>query len=281
MMAALEVTVQANPFSGQWGAWLVHQWTQAWVRSRTLPTSQRRRHPKVMSVLSHPTVRTAVRAYLCSEKWCQNPVKLKKLLNNELSSEEVYEYHHILESDEMPCGLKDFVLTMVLWYHLKAGHLGLSHSTMHCLFLSEGFSWLEHRKAIYYDSHERPNIIKDCMQCFIPAMQAIHDCLVRYEIGSVNTVAMPDPLMDGIFIQPHLVLVAHDEMITQAHDGQCWSWLLKGDSPLKKGPGRGLHQSDFICSTVGWLQEVSVTFVEVGALARYSLIVPSPFSYHT
>ncbi|KAI0717864.1 hypothetical protein C8T65DRAFT_737665 [Cerioporus squamosus] len=49
-------------------------------------------------------------------------------------------------------------------------------------------------------------------------------------------------------------------MTAQAHDGKHWSWLLNGESPIKKkGPGRGLHQSDFICSTVGWLSEASIT----------------------
>ncbi|KAI5990947.1 hypothetical protein EDD15DRAFT_2169699 [Pisolithus albus] len=37
-------------------------------------------------------------------------------------------------------------------------------------------------------------------------------------------------------------------------------WILDGEQPLrKKGVGRGLHQSDVICSTVGWLQDASHT----------------------
>lgn len=57
-----------------------------------------------------------------------------------------------------------------------------------------------------------------------------------------------------------LVLVAHDEMTAQAHDGEKMSWVWQGEQPLKKkGAGRGLHQSDFICSTVGWLKEASKT----------------------
>lgn len=55
-------------------------------------------------------------------------------------------------------------------------------------------------------------------------------------------------------------IVAHDEMTAQAHDGKSMSWVWKGEQPLrKKGPGRGLHQSDVICSTVGWLQDASQT----------------------
>ncbi|KAG1762082.1 hypothetical protein EDD22DRAFT_778846 [Suillus occidentalis] len=37
-------------------------------------------------------------------------------------------------------------------------------------------------------------------------------------------------------------------------------WILDGEQPLrKKGVGRGIHQSDVICSTVGWLKEASQT----------------------
>ncbi|KIM76587.1 hypothetical protein PILCRDRAFT_91517 [Piloderma croceum F 1598] len=46
----------------------------------------------------------------------------------------------------------------------------------------------------------------------------------------------------------------------QANDGLKAGWVLEGEQPLKKkGPGRGLHQSDVICSTVGWLLEASQT----------------------
>ncbi|EJF60164.1 hypothetical protein DICSQDRAFT_63456, partial [Dichomitus squalens LYAD-421 SS1] len=178
MMAASEVAARANLFSRKWGARLVRKWTQAWVRTRMLPESQRGRHAKVMSVLAHPTVRAAVHAYLRSEKWSQNPVRLKQMMNNKLSMEEAREYRRILKSEEMPNGLKGFVTMEILpRYHLKPGHLGLSRL-----------------------------------------------------------------------------------MVAQAHDGARWSWLLNGESPIrKKGPGRGLHQSDFICSTVGWLHEASVT----------------------
>ncbi|RDX40287.1 hypothetical protein OH76DRAFT_1459549 [Lentinus brumalis] len=179
MMNASVIAARGNLFSGQWGARLVRQWTQEWLKSRTLPESQRGRHSKIMSILSHPTVRAALRAYVRSEKWSQEPAKLKKLLNNELNATEAADYTRVLNSEEMPQGLKQYFESEVLpRYQLKPGRYGLSLSSMRRLLLSEGFT----------------------------------------------------------------------------------CWLLNGESPLKKkGAGRGLHQSDFICSTVGWLSEASVT----------------------
>ena len=57
-----------------------------------------------------------------------------------------------------------------------------------------------------------------------------------------------------------MVLIAHDEMTAQANNGKGKSWVLEGEHPLKKkGVGQGIHQSDVICSTVGWLPEASQT----------------------
>ncbi|KAH8923903.1 hypothetical protein BT69DRAFT_1308271 [Atractiella rhizophila] len=53
-----------------------------------------------------------------------------------------------------------------------------------------------------------------------------------------------------------VVLVSHDESTCNAHDGKHFSWVLDGrNNLLKRGQGRGLHRSEFICSTKGWLEE--------------------------
>jgi hypothetical protein len=80
--------------------------------------------------------------------------------------------------------------------------------------------------------------------------------LVQYAIGEVCQEVMKQ--------YPHgerrLVLVAHDEMTAQANDSKSHLWVYQGEQPLKKkGVGCGLHQSDVICSTVGWLKEASQT----------------------
>ncbi|KAJ3728200.1 hypothetical protein DFJ43DRAFT_1001247 [Lentinula guzmanii] len=47
---------------------------------------------------------------------------------------------------------------------------------------------------------------------------------------------------------------AHALLIKEA------SWVFKGEHAIrKKGVGRGIHQSDIICSTFGWLREASET----------------------
>ena len=60
------------------------------------------------------------------------------------------------------------------------------------------------------------------------------------------------------YIERRLVLVSHDESTVQANDGKKMSWVHEKEHALKKkGAGRGIHQSDVICSTVGWLKLAS------------------------
>ena len=76
-------------------------------------------------------------------------------------------------------------------------------------------------------------------------------------VGDVNTV-LADPQRN--FVECILMLVAHDEMASQANDSYDKSWVFGDEHQLrKKGASCGLHQSDGIWSTVGWLRKGSQT----------------------
>lgn len=116
---------------------------------------------------------------------------------------------------------------------------------------------MEHKKALYYDGHDRPDVVAYRQNIFLPAMDAYQYHLVEYTVGDVEAELIK---LGGNFVERRLVLVAHDESTTQANDGQKEGWVLEGEQPLKKkGPGCGLHQSDVICLTFGWLREASQT----------------------
>lgn len=56
------------------------------------------------------------------------------------------------------------------------------------------------------------------------------------------------------------MLLSHDESTNTANNGHDMGWVLDGEQPIKKkGHGCGLHQSDVICSTVGWIKGASQT----------------------
>jgi len=256
IMTASHIGTKANGFHAPWAMRMVRCWTRQLIATQTLPESERGRHAKLKSILSDPTVLEGIRAYMRSHKWSQSPGKLHQLLKNELAAPEAREYVTQITTDEMPHGLRVYLEQHVLpQFHLKPTPSGLSLSRMRRLLISEGFEFTEYHKAVYFDGHERPDVVNDRTNRFIPMMKLIRPQLVQYKVGSFEEeLETADPS------RPKLVLVAHDEMAAQAHDGTKWGWVMRGEQPLrKKGAGRGIHQSEFICSTVGHLKDAGVT----------------------
>jgi hypothetical protein len=83
-------------------------------------------------------------------------------------------------------------------------------------------------------------------------VKAYEPLLVKYVVGDVNSTLTVTP---SNYMERRLVLTPHDEMVSQAHDGEERYWALVNKYCLwKKGAGCGLH-SGMICLTVSWLSE--------------------------
>lgn len=110
---------------------------------------------------------------------------------------------------------------------------------------------------MYFDGHDRQDVVDYGQKEFLRQMNEHFPRLVHYVMGNVDEES--EPLAPNFF-ERRLVLVAYDEMIAQANDSTGKSWVYENQHRLrKKGPGRGLHQSDVICSTYGWLEDASQT----------------------
>ena len=132
---------------------------------------------------------------------------------------------------------------------------GITVETARQFLREEGFRYVEHKKGLYYDGHERPDVVEYRQKVFIPQIDAYRKRMVEYRPDNLEEEMIK--AMDN-YVEPRLVLVAQDEMTSQANDGKKRSWIPDGEQPLKKkGVGRGIHQSDVICATVGWLSEAS------------------------
>ena len=136
------------------------------------------------------------------------------------------------------------------------------------LMKKEGFEYTEHKKALYFNGHERPDVVDDHQIWFLPDMTAFMQDMIHYVVGDVMTEFIQSShfldYSNGTFAKPRLVCCAHDEMTCQANDGMKKSWIYTGEHAIKhKGPGRGLHYSGIICSTFGWLADAGQT-IEYG-----------------
>jgi hypothetical protein len=222
------------------------------MKNQELLLSKRGRHVKVASLLDDPDISSEILSYLRSNKWATHPKKLAAFHNNELLPSEAEKYIKKVVDKEMPHAMKRHLeLELFPRIRMKVGK-GISVSTARRWMFRHGFHYMQYKKALYFDGHERPDVVHYRQKVFLPAMEKYRHRLVEYEVGKVSEVVLK-PLPPGV---RKLVLCAHDESTMQANDGMKAGWGPEGEQPLlKKGPGRGSHRSDIICSTVGWLKE--------------------------
>jgi hypothetical protein len=140
--------------------------------------------------------------------------------------------------------------------HLRVG-CGISLATARRWLHSKGFKYINHKKGLYFDGHDRPDVVEYRQEHFLPTMKAYEPRLVRYVVGDVDQELI---IPRDNYVKRCLVLLAQDEMTAQANDITSKMWVYKDHHRLrKKGVGRGLHKSDTLCSTVGWLNEGTQT----------------------
>lgn len=92
---------------------------------------------------------------------------------------------HIVDK-EMPRGMKCY-LELVLFprIQIKVGK-GISLTTARNWMLRQGFHYTQYKKALYFDGHERPDVVQYRQDEFLPEMAKHRIRLVEYEVGNVG-----------------------------------------------------------------------------------------------
>jgi hypothetical protein len=101
----------------------------------------------------------------------------------------------------------------------------------HCWLHREGFCFLEHKKVLYYDGHEHPDVVHYCQNIFLPQMEKYRPRLVEYQTGDMNKQVEKNCPDNS---QPWLVLLAQDESTAQQNDGKKASLVYEGEHALKR-----------------------------------------------
>jgi hypothetical protein len=256
-VGASHIAAEANGFSPNWGACQLRSWTRKWEQKQDLLKSKVGQHMKSYSLLEDPAIVAKLCSYVCSNKWAVNPEKLAEFAQDKLIPEVAEKYLQEIVNEEMPRGLKRYMeLELFPRIHLKVGR-GISLRTAHRWLQRESFHYISHKKGLYFDGHDWPDVVDYRQHHFLPEMKEYGRRLVRFTVNDVENEA---DNQQGNFVEKRLVLCAHDKMTAQSNDSRARSWVLEDHHQLrKKGAGRGIHQSDVICSTVGWLEKGSQT----------------------
>ena len=133
--------------------------------------SKRGSHAKTFSLLSDPAIRAEVRSYVRSNKWAMDPAKFAQFSQEKMVPAAAKKYLEHIVKTEMPAGLKKYLdVELFPRIHMKVGR-GISMSTARRMLMREGFKYTEHKKSLYYDGHERPDVVNYRQEQFLPAME--------------------------------------------------------------------------------------------------------------
>ena len=112
-----------------------------------------------------------------------------------------------------------------------------------------GFSYRKNRKTIFFDGHEREDVV-EYRRGWSKRMM---EYMSRSEFYEENQVDVIEPsLVDG---QKKVVFVTHDESTFYANDGSNDLWLESGENYMrKKGMGQSIMISEFQCPCHGTMR---------------------------
>jgi hypothetical protein len=183
---ALECVAKSRGFAAKWGGRQVRKWTYHYLKTRELPKSHTGHHAKVFSLLSDPALAAELQAYVHLNKWAIDPKKLAKFSQAKLILKVAEQYLQHITHNEMPHGLKRYMeYELFPQIHLQVGH-GISLATARWWLHKEGFRYMNHKKSLYFDRHDRDDVVKYCQEHFLPAMKGYEPRLVRYAMGNVD-----------------------------------------------------------------------------------------------
>ena len=121
----------------------------------------------------------------------------------------------------------------------------------HTMLMSLGWCFKRHSKGIYYDGHERPDVVAARKE-FLRLMSIWEKRMKKYS-GPECTVVTEPALEPG---QREIVLVVHDECTVYAYEDETHSWVEKGRGHQLKNKAKGptINLSFFLSELGGLLK---------------------------
>ena len=215
----------------------IRSWTNIFQHLGFLPTSQHGLNQKTPSLLDDENVKQELISYLRMNKFNINP--------------DIFREH--------------IATTILPRLNIIRSKI-ISKSTARRWLFRLGWNCHEYHKGIYVDGHERFDVIEDRKK-FIADYDELAKLTPTFSVDNLDIIepSLPPNTSQHIF-------VTHDESSFNANDGPKHGWGAVDEQPLlKKGRGRTLMISDFICETIGVLRlspEQQLQFPNISPIAR-------------
>ncbi|KAG2214149.1 hypothetical protein INT45_012098 [Circinella minor] len=113
-----------------------------------------------------------------------------------------------------------------------------------------GYSYRANKKAVYYDGHERADVVQYRKE-WASKMVEYNHFMEKYNEDDVTKVTLPD-LPEG---QKQIVMVTQDESTFYSNELPTNLWLLENENPIRnKSPGGSIMVSEFQCPCHGTMR---------------------------
>lgn len=193
---------------------MIRYWANYFRQFQALPDRHHGQHSKVISLITHEDIASRCHQFIKSLQ------RRDRLL---LTS------HRFME-----------------WVNRNIPEIQISAAT--------AMRWLKHLgyqckdispKGIYFDGHEREDVVYYRQNIFLPKMFEYKQFMADYENNMVTPPQLPPR-------QKEMVLVVHDECIFHANDSKTMVWVADKENIIRpKGEGQSIMISQFLCPCHG------------------------------
>lgn len=129
-----------------------------------------------------------------------------------------------------------------------------------------GFEFKENHKDVFFDGHERADVVAYRQDNFLPTWMAHEKRFAIFAEDGSWKPSLGSTIGHENLAQRPLILVTHDESTFHSNDGKRKTWGEKDKPKLKpKGRGRGIMPSGFL--TPGGILPVSTSVTDEELLA--------------
>ena len=211
----------------------IREWARHYLETETLPGLHRGRYQRLNSLLQDEDLKKqAIAALRSMNDRDRTPSKFAHWIKE-----------HLLKEIQTKQG----------WPSEWQEKTSVSLHTARKWMTGLGFSRVEKKKGLYFDGHERDDVVKS-RTIYLDRMNSLQTKMEKFDDGPLKMmecITSPTLLANEV---KH-VLVVHDESTFAANDDRPFVWCEKGREPFKrKQRGKCIMVSAFLCECHGLLK---------------------------
>jgi hypothetical protein len=163
----------------------IRYWASYWLSKKSIPVSEQGKHKKIIRLIDDEDIADMCRVWLHEQNYNATPSKFKNFIQEEL-----------LPKIGVARRKNISLMTATRWLNVL------------------GYSFQQHHKGIYYDGHEREDVVQYRKE-FLEKMFEYEKYMSKFDGEFMDQIC--PYLLEG---EKEVILVVHDECIFYSNDGK-------------------------------------------------------------